>query len=370
MAQQKSWVVAGCLLLALTGCQRGDSEQANSSEPTTRPANAHISPMTHRSHGVTSLAISSDGSQLLAGTRYCYAVLWDVTSGKELRRFAGHEHWITGVAMNAERILTISEDRVVRLWDRNNGDTIRTFAHPLDGAQQIRGSNDSAPSAAFFSNGQKTLTTAYPSGAVVWDTVSGEQQNEFVITWEFCSATHPNKTQVILGSFDLDTGIEAAMPDLGTLYVWDAANATSVVPTDRPRPIVEELIGEITRAAWAPDRHWVLTNSEVKSAFLWDVQTAEKLHTFPHDSNVSAVALHASTARAVTGCQDGSMFVWDANTGDLLLTLQAHTDRVSSVVFTEAGDRCATGSLDGTAILWDLSTGDELRRFSVPQESD
>ena len=57
------------------------------------------------------------------------------------------------------------------------------------------------------------------------------------------------------------------------------------------------------------------------------------------------------------GSDDGTVRLWDANTGTLINTLTEHTDGVSSVAFSPDGNTIATGSDDDTVRLWDANTG-------------
>ena len=49
------------------------------------------------------------------------------------------------------------------------------------------------------------------------------------------------------------------------------------------------------------------------------------------------------------------------HTGQCLKTLQGHTNGIWSVTFSPDGQQLASGSEDGTIKLWDVNTGDCLK---------
>jgi WD40 repeat protein len=54
--------------------------------------------------------------------------------------------------------------------------------------------------------------------------------------------------------------------------------------------------------------------------------------------------------------------IWDADTGDLVITLDSQPDQAAfSAAWSPDGQAVLTGSLDGTARVWDALTGEELR---------
>jgi WD40 repeat protein len=54
---------------------------------------------------------------------------------------------------------------------------------------------------------------------------------------------------------------------------------------------------------------------------------------------------------------DKTVKVWDAHSGQEVLTLKGHTDHVTSVAFSSDGARLASRDEDGTVKVWDARTG-------------
>ena len=55
-----------------------------------------------------------------------------------------------------------------------------------------------------------------------------------------------------------------------------------------------------------------------------------------------------------------SISIWDAQTGQELVSLKGHSGRVWSVAFSPDSKRLASGSEDQTVKVWDTQTGQEL----------
>ena len=66
----------------------------------------------------SSVSLSADGRYAFTGGADGTARLWDVATGKELRRFAGHKAVVFGAAISADGSLvaTGGYDGTVRLW--------------------------------------------------------------------------------------------------------------------------------------------------------------------------------------------------------------------------------------------------------------
>src|SRR5262245_25116494 len=113
--------------------------------------------------------------------------------------------------------------------------------------------------------------------------------------------------------------------------------------------------------AFSPDGRRLATGSKASAVKLWDAATGQELLTLKGDSNyVWSVAFSPDGKRLATGSEDHTAKLWDAATGQELLTLKGHSGPVMSVAFSPDGKKLATGSKDPIVKLWDTVTGQEL----------
>ena len=67
-----------------------------------------------------------------------------------------------------------------------------------------------------------------------------------------------------------------------------------------------------------------------------------------HTSDVFGVAFNPDGKRLVSASFDATVKVWDAASGQEVLTLKGHTNAASSVAFSPDGKRLASASYDQT----------------------
>ncbi len=78
---------------------------------------------------------------------------------------------------------------------------------------------------------------------------------------------------------------------------------------------------------------------------VWDATTGQLLLTYSGQAgNIRAIAFNPDGARIASASDDGTAQVWDATTGQVLLRLTAHSDVIYDVVFSPDGKRLASAS--------------------------
>jgi hypothetical protein len=91
---------------------------------------------------------------------------------------------------------------------------------------------------------------------------------------------------------------------------------------------------------------------------VWDAVTGQRLLTLKgHAGAIPAAAFSHDGQRIVTASNDHTAKVWDAVTAKELLTIGRQSSAVNSVAFSPDGQRIVTGSADGTAQVWDAASG-------------
>ena len=117
----------------------------------------------------------------------------------------------------------------------------------------------------------------------------------------------------------------------------------------------------VNSVAWSPDGRRLASGSGDETVRVWDAATGEQLVSLRgHEESVSSVAWSPDGHRLASGSRDSTVRVWDAATGAELVCLRWPTYRVSSVAWSPDGRRLASGSEDGTARVWDVDTGAKL----------
>jgi WD40 repeat protein len=115
----------------------------------------------------------------------------------------------------------------------------------------------------------------------------------------------------------------------------------------------------VSGAVFSRDGSRILSWSNDNTARMWDAASGQPLLTFRHEDIVYGAVFSRDEGRILSWSEDHTARVWDAATGQALLTLR-HEEDVYGAVFSGNEGRILSWSRDGTARVWDAATGGEL----------
>ena len=195
---------------------------------------------------VNGVAFTPDGRHALTAHGDKLIRLWDLETGKEVRRLAGHEQSVDGLALapDGRRALSGGQDGTVRLWDVETGREIRKFAGPEQAVRCV----------ALAPDGRRALAGGDDGVVRLWDVETGAALAQFEGHAGIVRAVafSPDGRRALSGGSDRT----ARVWDLGlapadgrrTLAVLDFADLGPAVELAVLRKaLAEMLIGDLTR---------------------------------------------------------------------------------------------------------------------------
>jgi RNA polymerase sigma factor (sigma-70 family) len=295
-----------------------------------------------------------DGKGVYSGSWVPYVPLWDVATGKEVRRFdlpqkpgAQRRSVLGALALSPDgrTLATATQQGTVYLWDTATARPPRTLAGPAVPVLAI----------AFAPDGQ-TLAAAVsapgePAEILLWDTATGKERRR----WQ----TRQQDVRCLVA--DPDGRLLATAGEGATVQLWDAA-------TGKPLQALDGHGKFVWAVAFAPDGKRLATASQDETVRLWDVATGKLLHKFDaRGAEVRAVAFSPDRRVLAAAGSPRSLLLWDAASGKQLASLTGLREEVRSLAFfrRDQGLRLATGNGAGTVEILDLPDSATLRRSSA-----
>jgi WD40 repeat protein len=278
------------------------------------------------------LAFSPDGDRIAEGLRGGSIRLRDVSTWRVVHVLEGHGPYVVGVAFSpcGRWLASGSRDRTVRLWSASDGRIVRV----------LEGHEDRIIGLAFSPDGNFLVSGGREGAIRVWDVSTGETVR--VLTGHEGSvesvAVGPDGRRVASCSRDR------------TVRVWDLATGRELA---RGRGHRQNVRG----VAFSPDGRRVASGSYDHTVRIWDAETGRETATLcGHTSLVKGVTFSADGSRLITWGEDGFK-EWTARDEEEVPTLRGHADRIHHLAFRADGKRLASASADGTVRIWDPETG-------------
>jgi DNA-binding SARP family transcriptional activator/WD40 repeat protein len=303
-------------------------------------------------------AFSPDGRTLATGDGQGNVIVWDVSEGRAIETFEGHDDAITGVAFGPDgrTLYTTSADSTARIWDVAG---YRRLARPF-GTNSVNDTGGSSPRAFALSPDGHTLAAARRDGRV--DLIDAETLRRtggfeaFADRPALAIEYSPDGSQLAVAGQGGGVGLWAARSGKRVGPLLSAPRGPRNVNTHNVRALAFGRGGLLAAAEVAglgkgkgAVRIWELDERSLIRRPL-QVPQARGL-AFSPDGSRLAIAFGARTTAGPTGAGDpDGVEILDVRNDETLATLRA--DEVGSVAFSPDGSLLAGGELDGGVLLW------------------
>jgi len=123
--------------------------------------------------------------------------------------------------------------------------------------------------------------------------------------------------------------------------------------------------------AWSPDGTRIATGGSNGLLKIWDARTGQLILTCEDCSvaPINAVAWSPDGRHLASASVDKLARVWDVSSGRCVLSFHGHSRTVNAVAWSPDGRRLASASHDKTVQVWDAASGNALLSFHGHSES-
>jgi WD40 repeat protein len=298
----------------------------------------------------TIVRFSADGNQVItAGSGSAnpdFSIrIWNLDGTLEAK-LQGHEENIfdLNVHPKGNLIASASKDKTVRQW-QGTGALLRTLQKHTKPLWTVSISPDGKTIA---SAGNDTSINLWQQNGQLLNTLQGHRRTIYGVSFS------PDNKWIISASSD------------GIVNFWER-NSGRLVKTFTGDQQV------LTGAVMNHQGNLLATfgsNRNEHRIKLWKIdrnlQITPHLELKAHTQNIWAVSLHPELPILASASDDGSLKLWDTNTGKLLHSIDnAHPNGVLALAFLPNGKTIASVGKDRHLNLWDIDTGANLLRLEV-----
>ena len=327
--------------------------------------------------------------------------IWDVNTGerKSLSEYPGYVRRAC-FSPDGKTLATGIYGGIIRLWDVDTGKHKKTISNLSTSSYRMY-DYDFKP---FSPNGKKFVFGNISGTVYLWD--KDTKQELSLSGMDYTSKESPYSTRAIispdsetLASWQADENMNIRLwdiasgkhkrtlrrhkapvktvvfsPDSSMLVSWSSEGETTIrlwdVATGKHKRNLKGHTEMVEDVSFSPDGKTLASGGLDGTIRIWNAKTGKQEHALLENSSgkdlaaqsaaVTVVMFNADGNVLASGHKNGSIRVWNIDTGEPRQTLRGHAEVVSSITFGPDGKTLASTSKDATARLWDLNTGEQI----------
>ncbi|CAL5229844.1 g13253 [Coccomyxa viridis] len=141
------------------------------------------------------------------------------------------------------------------------------------------------------------------------------------------------------------------------ISLWNLRQGTQAKLLVTPEASQGKAAGEITQVAASPTGSHIAAGHADGTIRIWNLETGDCEVTLTgHRRAVTALRYSRNGSQLASGSQDTDVILWDVIAESGLFRLRAHTAEVTDLAFIERSNTLVTCSKDGYVRVWDLGT--------------
>ncbi|CAI4396895.1 BDH_1b_G0027030.mRNA.1.CDS.1 [Saccharomyces cerevisiae] len=264
--------------------------------------------------------------------------IWDLFTGKLIRRLSGHSDGVKTLYFDDRKLITGSLDKTIRVWNYITGECISTYRGHSDSVLSV----DSYQKVIVSGSADKTVKVWHVESRTCY-TLRGHTE------WVNCVKLHPKSFSCFSCSDDT------------TIRMWDIRTNSCLkvfrghvgqVPKIIPLTIkdVENLATDNTSDGSSPQDDPTMTDGADESDTPSNEQETVLDENIPYPTHLLSCGL------------DNTIKLWDVKTGKCIRTQFGHVEGVWDIAADNF--RIISGSHDGSIKVWDLQSGKCMHTFN------
>jgi WD40 repeat protein len=303
---------------------------------------------------------SPDGSQLATAADDFSSIIWDANTGDPIYTLTGHTNWIQQALWSPDgsKIATASWDNTVKLWDAKNGKEISTFTgHSADPINRLFGFQGIL-NLVWSPDGTRVASQGLTGWVRVWEIATGTEL--------FAFQTNADLSEPMSWSADGSKIATCAVPQI--LQIWDAHTGEPIIGgfvNNTTNLTFQDFISFCVSAAWSPDGERIVTGGWDESVTVWNAKTGDKILSFPSYGQPDGLTWSQNGERIAAGENSGVVKIWDSNTGVELLSFKTTHPFLFTVDWSPDGSRLAgAGGLFSPSVWRVWQTTEDLIAYA------